>query len=99
MPRPVHRRAIDPELNGMSFKPLGSGRRTDSVTLSLDALEALRLADLEGLYQETAALKRIVRGGSERRGSWVRVQPGLPSPLASSQKAPPGSPVSPRKAP
>jgi predicted DNA-binding protein (UPF0251 family) len=41
---------------GRAFKPVG--RRAaglDVATLRLDELEALRLADLEGLYQEAAA--------------------------------------------
>lgn len=38
------------------FKPQGvPARYLDTVVLGLDELEALRLADLEGLYQETAA--------------------------------------------
>jgi predicted DNA-binding protein (UPF0251 family) len=56
MPRPPHPRRIDhnPHVNG--FKPIGRPIwQMDSVTLGLDGLEALRLADLEGLYQEAAA--------------------------------------------
>jgi len=38
------------------FKPLGvPARELEVETLRVDELEALRLADLEGLYQETAA--------------------------------------------
>ncbi len=38
------------------FKPAGVPTRTlEEVALSVDELEALRLADLEGLYQEEAA--------------------------------------------
>jgi predicted DNA-binding protein (UPF0251 family) len=38
------------------FKPAGVPlRELEEVTLTLDELEALRLADLEGLYQEAAA--------------------------------------------
>ena len=40
----------------MSFKPAGiPTSRLDCVTLSVDELESIRLADLEGLYQEEAA--------------------------------------------
>ena len=40
----------------LCFKPCGrSGRGMDSVVLRVDELEALRLADLEGLYQEDCA--------------------------------------------
>jgi predicted DNA-binding protein (UPF0251 family) len=45
---------FDPGL--LCFKPCGcSGRNLDTVTLRADELEALRLADLEGLYQEDCA--------------------------------------------
>jgi predicted DNA-binding protein (UPF0251 family) len=56
MPRPQAPRKIgvDPEITW--FKPAGV-RMIDlqEVVLTLDELEALRLADLEGLYQEQAA--------------------------------------------
>jgi uncharacterized protein len=40
----------------LCFKPCGRpGRGLESVTLRADELEALRLADLEGLYQEECA--------------------------------------------
>jgi len=39
-----------------AFKPAGvPGHALEQVTLSLDELEAARLADLEGLYQQEAA--------------------------------------------
>jgi uncharacterized protein len=56
MPRPCKLRnvACDPE--ALSFKPCGIPRRNlEAVLMTLDELEALRLADLEGLYQEDAA--------------------------------------------
>lgn len=56
MPRPPHPRRIDRRLEITGFKPIGQpGWSTAVVTLGLDGLEALRLADLEGLYQEAAA--------------------------------------------
>jgi len=56
MPRPPHPRRIDRNLDVVGFKPIGRPVwETPSVTLGLDGLEALRLADLEGLYQEAAA--------------------------------------------
>jgi predicted DNA-binding protein (UPF0251 family) len=56
MPRPLHPRRIDRNLDVVGFKPIGRPVwETPSVTLGLDGLEALRLADLEGLYQEAAA--------------------------------------------
>jgi predicted DNA-binding protein (UPF0251 family) len=43
------------------FKPQGIALRSlEEVTLSLDELEALRLADLEGFYQEGAAMSMRV---------------------------------------
>lgn len=56
MPRPPRRRSVSKGLREMIFKPQGipvSG--LESVEISLDGLEALRLVDLEGLYQEAAA--------------------------------------------
>lgn len=56
MPRPPHPRRIDRNLDVVGFKPIGRPVwETPSVTLGIDGLEALRLADLEGLYQEAAA--------------------------------------------
>jgi predicted DNA-binding protein (UPF0251 family) len=43
------------------FKPAGiPARALDEVLLTLDELEALRLADLEGLYQDEAAVRMSV---------------------------------------
>jgi predicted DNA-binding protein (UPF0251 family) len=43
-------------VRGRAFKPIGRrAAELDVETLRLDELEALRLADLEGLYQEAAA--------------------------------------------
>jgi uncharacterized protein len=56
MGRPPKVRTIagSPQVN--VFKPLGvPARLLETVVLGLDELEALRLADLEGLYQEQAA--------------------------------------------
>lgn len=56
MPRPIQPRCIAQDLAGNVFKPRGVPLGSLlSVTLTLDGLEALRLADLEGLYQEEAA--------------------------------------------
>lgn len=58
MPRPCKCRRIGfvPEVT--FFKPAGvPGRELREVELTLDELEALRLADLEGLYQENAAAR------------------------------------------
>jgi len=56
MPRPVKCRWVSyqPEVN--FFKPAGIPmRELETTTLSLDEVEAIRLADYEGLYQEEAA--------------------------------------------
>jgi predicted DNA-binding protein (UPF0251 family) len=61
MPRPQNCRRIAflPEVT--LFKPAGiPGRSLPEVVLTLDELEAIRLADLEGLYQEQAAARMEV---------------------------------------
>jgi uncharacterized protein len=61
VPRPCCCRRIAGEPVAAVFKP--DGRRAcelDVVGMTLDELEALRLADLEGLYQEDAAERMSV---------------------------------------
>ncbi len=61
MPRPYKWRCIGRQPAVSAFKPAGvPGRALEQVTLSLDELEAVRLADLEGLYQEQAAARMEV---------------------------------------
>lgn len=56
MSRPCKLRNVACDPGTLSFKPCGIPRRNlEAVLLTLDELEALRLADLEGLYQEDAA--------------------------------------------
>ena len=56
MPRPCCLRHIDIKPGVVYFKPAGIPvRLLEEVVLALDELEALRLADLNGLYQEQAA--------------------------------------------
>ena len=56
MPRPCKCRRIRGEPPANAFKPVGvPGRSLDTIELGLDELEAIRLADLEGLYQDAAA--------------------------------------------
>jgi predicted DNA-binding protein (UPF0251 family)/predicted Fe-Mo cluster-binding NifX family protein len=56
MPRPPRERIIDAELPKQQFRPYGASRTSpQEVVLSLDEAEALRLADVEGLYQQAAA--------------------------------------------
>jgi predicted DNA-binding protein (UPF0251 family) len=61
MPRPTSTRRILEGLTGRMYKPRGVPMdRLESVGVTLDGLEALRLADLEGLYQEEAARRMNV---------------------------------------
>lgn len=56
MARPEKLRRIGCVAGGRGFKPLGQpATELEVETLRLDELEALRLADVEGLYQEAAA--------------------------------------------
>lgn len=56
MPRPRRRRRIHGPPRFDHFKPVGVPRRLlETITLSVDEFEAVRLADLEGLDQERAA--------------------------------------------
>jgi uncharacterized protein len=56
MPRPHKCRLIDAEPPVSAFKPAGvPGSELEAIELGLDELEALRLADLEGLYYAAAA--------------------------------------------
>jgi predicted DNA-binding protein (UPF0251 family) len=56
MSRPCKLRSVDCNPAILGFKPCGSaGHEAERVSLTLDELEAIRLADHEGLYQEQAA--------------------------------------------
>ncbi len=56
MPRPCCVRHIGFQPSAVLFKPAGvPACALEQVTLTLDEVEALRLADLKGLYQEQAA--------------------------------------------
>lgn len=57
MPRPLNERTVCArDLKSGLFKPAGiPARELEEVILTYDQAEALRLADLEGLYQEAAA--------------------------------------------
>lgn len=61
MARPEKLRKVGCAATGRGFKPIGrSVQELEVETLRHDELEALRLADLEGLYQETAAARMDV---------------------------------------
>ncbi|MEA2069526.1 MAG: DUF134 domain-containing protein [Verrucomicrobiota bacterium] len=56
MPRPVSPREIDEPPEATWFKPTGIPMRDlEEVVLTFDEIEAVRLADAEGLYQEQVA--------------------------------------------
>ncbi len=58
MPRPINERRVGRSYGNVIFKPAGiPARELPEVVLGLDEAEAIRLADLEGLYQEAAARK------------------------------------------
>ena len=61
MPRPKRCRRISSTPGSSYFKPRGIPLSVlEEVILSVDEFEAIRLADLEGLYQELAAEKMSV---------------------------------------
>jgi len=55
MPRPITPRRVGCPARAGGFRPIGGPASRESVVLGLDGLEAIRLADLEGLYQDAAA--------------------------------------------
>jgi predicted DNA-binding protein (UPF0251 family) len=61
MPRPLCPRRVDTDPPRTYFKPRGVPvSKLEETVLSVDELEALRLADLEGLYHEEAAARMNV---------------------------------------
>ena len=61
MARPRNCRRINGMPDAKTFKPAGvPASALEQVSLGLDELEALRLADLEGLYQDEAARRMNV---------------------------------------
>ena len=61
MPRPFCKRFVGWQPHVALFKPAGiPAGELEIVVLSLDEVEALRLADLNGLYQEAAAEKMAI---------------------------------------
>jgi predicted DNA-binding protein (UPF0251 family) len=61
MGRPIQPRRVCCRYRGRGFKPIGEPmRELETVEIGVDELEALRLADLEGLYQEAAAEQMAV---------------------------------------
>jgi predicted DNA-binding protein (UPF0251 family) len=61
VPRPHCCRRIGGQPAASIFKPIGIPMRMlDEVVMTLDEFEAIRLADLDGLYQESAAAQMEV---------------------------------------
>ena len=61
MPRPCCNRRIAGHPGAAIFKPVGVPRvELEEVVMTLDEFEAIRLADLNGLYQEQAAAEMAV---------------------------------------
>ena len=61
MPRPRHCRRVGQLPQATFYKPRGIPLSVlEHITLTIDELEAIRLADLQGLYQEQAAEKMNV---------------------------------------
>jgi uncharacterized protein len=93
MPRPHCLRQITRWPGATYFKPAGIPLHAlEEVTLALDEFEAVRLADLEGLYQEQAAEKmkisrptfsRVVESGRRKiadalvNGRALRIEGGV----------------------
>jgi predicted DNA-binding protein (UPF0251 family) len=62
MPRPFKNRKINGLFNANCYKPNGIPlSMLESIELSVDELEALRLTDLEDLYQDAAAARFVKR--------------------------------------
>ncbi len=60
MPRPNKSRKVFSNPGAFCFQPVGILNTNDTVELTLDEFEAIRLADYEGLYQGKAAEKMEV---------------------------------------
>jgi uncharacterized protein len=61
VPRPPCRRRVEGSPVAVLFKPAGiPARELEEVVITLDELEAIRLADVERLYQEAAAARMAV---------------------------------------
>ena len=71
MPRPCRCRHVRCCPDADYFKPRGIPvNELDEITLTLDELEAVRLADLEGRYQEEAA--RVMKVSRQTFGNIVK---------------------------
>ena len=76
MPRPCCLRHVGCRPNAGFFKPAGvPACALEQMTLTLDEVEALRLADLDGLYQEQAARQMKISRPTLYR--WLAVKPAV----------------------
>ena len=94
MPRPCKNRRINEQFNVTYFKPAGIPMRVlEEVSLGIDEIEAIRLADMEQLYQADAAKKmgisrqtfgNIIKSAHQKianaliKGNAIRVESGAP---------------------
>lgn len=68
MPRPVRMRRVQSKPKFQGLKPLGIPiDELEVIPLALDEVEALRLADWEGLYQEEAAARMGISRATYQR--------------------------------
>jgi len=68
VPRPKKLRNCEGKYCGKAFKPTGTPlRELTKIHLQEDELEALRLCDLQGLFQEQAGAKMGVSRGTVQR--------------------------------
>ncbi len=67
-PRPKKKRCCEGNFCGTAFKPTGTPMKDlPQITLYRDELEALRLCDMEGLFQEQAGERMGVSRGTVQR--------------------------------
>lgn len=104
MARPLKKRKISCNPASYYFKPRGiSLSGLDEIELAHDELEAIRLADLNGLFQEDAAVKMLVSRATFGRiiirarqkiadaiinGKAIRISENLPQSIKDKSKQP-----------
>lgn len=68
MPRPKKPRLCGCKMQGQAFKPTGTPlSQLAQISMEQDELEALKLSDYEGLFQEEAGRKMGVSRGTVQR--------------------------------
>ena len=67
-PRPKKKRCCEGNFSGKAFKPTGTPlKKLQQITLYRDELEALKLCDFEGLFQQQAGERMGVSRGTVQR--------------------------------